>query len=151
MEITEKEVDWNLPVSDFEKITIIPTNYAQKTDKEYYNETASSFYKFVKDKSDIQIYSPPNILLSQKSNDWFGPVIFIGTLALENYSTLITLFDLISEYLKIKYSGDEVNAKFEIVSKDKKKGTYKSVRYDGPSSGVKAVLKSFDKLSKNEK
>lgn len=148
MEITENEVDWNLPVSDFEKITIIPTSYAQKTDKEYYNDTASSFYKFVKDKSDIQIYSSPDIFLAQKSNDWFGPVIYVGTLAIENYSTLITLLDLISDYLESKYAGNEVNAKFEIVSKDKKKGTYKSVKYDGPSSGVRTVLNSFDKLSK---
>ncbi len=151
MKITENEVNWNLPVSDFEKITIIPASYSQIVDKEYYNDTASSFYKFAKEKSDIQIYSSPDICLVQKSGDWFGPVIYIGTLAIENYSTLIALLDLISEYLKNKYGDSGVNARFEIVSKDKKKGTYKSVRYDGPSSEIKAVLNSFDNLTKNGK
>lgn len=146
MEITEKEVNWNLPVTDFEKITIIPTSYSQVSDKEFYNDTASSFYKFAKEKADIEIYSQPEIFLVQKSGDWFGPVFYIGTLAIENYSTIVTLLDLISEHIKTKYAGNEVNARFEIVSKDKKNGTYKSVKYDGPSSEIKAVLKSFDKI-----
>ncbi len=148
MEIIEKEVNWNLPVSDFEKITIIPTSYADASEKEYYNDTASSFYKFAKEKSDIEIYNQPEVFLVQKSGDWFGPVMYIGTLAIENYSTLITLLDLISEHLKTKYAGNEVTAKFEMVFKDKKKGTYNSIKYDGPSSEIKTVLKSFDKHTK---
>lgn len=148
MSVIENEVNWNLPIDDVDKVTIITIGYQGKSEKDYYNDTVSTFYKYAKEKSDIGIYSSPEIFLVQKSGDWFGPIFYIGTLAIENYSTLVTLLDLISEHLKMKYSGEEVTAKFEIVLKDKKKGTHHSVKYDGPSSEVKSVLKSFEKLTK---
>ncbi len=144
---TPVDVIWNLPQSNFEKITIIPTNYALKEDREYYNDTASSFYKFAKNKMAIGMYSDPEICLLQKSADWFGPVFYVGQLILENHEVLIALLDLISEYVKERFSNSTPNIKFEIVSKDKGDGLYKSVKYDGPSTNIKEVLKSFDKLN----
>lgn len=143
---TPVDVIWNLPQSNFEEITIIPTNYSLKEDREYYNDTASSFYKFAKNKMAIGIYSDPEICLLQKSADWFGPVFYVGQLILENHEVLISLLDLISEYVKERFPNSTPNIKFEIVSKDKGDGIYKSVKYDGPSTNIKEVLKSFDKL-----
>ena len=148
MPLTPVEVTWNLSTSDFEKITIIPTNYSLKDDHEYYNDTASSFYKFAKSKIDIDIYSKPEFLLVQKSGDWFGPVFYLGQLIIENHTILISLLELISAFIKSKYSGENVNTKFEIVTKDKSSGIYRSVKYDGPSADIKEVLRSFDKLEK---
>lgn len=143
----KNDVTWGLAKIENEGLTIIPTNYQKIEGEKFYTDSAMSFYKYARNKTDIEIYSAPDICLSQRSGDWFGPVFYVASFAIENYDIINTLLDLISGYLKETYGGKELNARFEIVAEDRKKGKFKSVKYEGPSGDIKAVLKSFDKIN----
>tara|TARA_R110000868_G_scaffold144959_1_gene364444 strand:+ start:4000 stop:4452 length:453 start_codon:yes stop_codon:yes gene_type:complete len=138
MSITIKKTNWNLPRSGFRNITIIPASYSAKDENEYYHDTTNTFYKFAKDKIDIDLYSCPDVCLVQRSIDWVAPVIYIGRLLFE--ISLTELGDVIFEYLKSKYLGKETTAKLEIITESSEKGKFMSIKYEGPSSEVKTAL-----------
>lgn len=148
MKTTIKKVNWNLQTEKIEGITIIPSSYSQDQGQEFYADSAMSFYKYVKDKSDIKIYSTPDLILVQKSAEWFGPVFYAIEFSIANYDSIKILLDLISAYLSEKYGSADVNAKFEIVAKDNKNKTYKSIKYEGSSKNIETVLQHFNSIGK---
>ena len=105
--MTIKIADVNLDGIDngLTGVVILPANYLEKKPYNYYSSTLS-FHKFAKNKLEINFLNEPKILLEQKSNDWFGPVLFISSFAYTANPEIIAIVcSVIANYVTDFFKG----------------------------------------------
>ena len=123
-------------------LVILPISTTED-DGSIYTSTSISFYKYARNKVDIDYYSDPEQLLEQRSGDWFGPSLFLSQAALMVYSNLASVAcSLVSSYLYDKFKGSRVpEIKMSFVCEKCNDSTRVEVRYEGGVEGLEDFAK----------
>jgi hypothetical protein len=140
MTITKKEVDGSRLSINHNGVVILPNNYSSNDDPEY-SSTVVSFYKYSKEKLQMEYLSEPTILIEQRSGDWFGPVLLICTSAILNNPALIAITcGVISNYVTDFFKGkSEPNIRCKVIVKETKTSKTTEISYEGGIEGLKSL------------
>lgn len=153
MEITVKEIDAPNFDCSSEDVVILPHNYQTDEDHEYHSTTIS-FYKYSRDKLDIKYFTEPELLIEQRSGDWFGPLLFISSSALLQNPELISITcGVIANYVTDFFKGtDKPNVRLKVIHKETKTSKLTEISYEGGLEGLDKLEESINKVvSKSDK
>lgn len=147
MEITVKEID--APQFDCSSgdVVILPHNYQADEGYEYHSTTIS-FYKYSRDKLDIKYFTEPELLVEQRSGDWFGPLLFISSSALLQNPELISIMcGVIANYVTDFFeSSDKPNIRLKVIHEEKKTSKLTEISYEGGLEGLGKLEESINKI-----
>lgn len=118
-------------------IVILPYNY--ESDKDYkYNSTSISFYKYAKSKLEIEYFTEPELLVDQRSGDWFAPILFISSAAISQNPELITIaLSVVANYVTDFFKGStKPNIRLKIIHKETKTSKLTEIYYEGGLEGL---------------
>lgn len=148
MEITVREIE--APKFDIssEEIVILPHNYQSDENHEYHSTTIS-FYKYSKDKLDIKYLTEPELLIEQRSGDWFGPLLFFSSSALSQNPELIAvtcgvIANYVTDFFKSK---DKPNVRLKVIHKETKTSKLTEISYEGDLEGLDKLEESINKIA----
>ena len=152
MTITIKDVELGFDADSEEGLLILPENYYDKNDHRFH-ESSISFYKYAKDKINIDFIENPKVLLEQRSGEWFGPVILITSAALSQSPQLLSIATgVIANYLTDFFKGkSSPDVEVKIIYKDTPKSKFTEIHYKGDSNGLAQVNEAISKLSSGQK
>lgn len=148
MEIKIKEVDDIHLDEENQGIIILPYNY--EADEKYtYNSTSLSFYKYAKSKLDIKYFTEPELLVEQRSGDWFAPILFVSSVAMTQNPELITIaLSVIANYVTDFFKGkDSPNIRLKVIHKETKTSKLTEITYEGGLDGLKQLEASINNIA----
>ncbi|ACF44816.1 hypothetical protein [Pelodictyon phaeoclathratiforme] len=148
MEVTIKEIDVPQFDPSSEGIVILPHNY-QADEKHVYHSTIISFYKYSRYKLDIKYLTEPELLVEQRSGDWFGPLLFISSSALSHNPELISITcGVIANYVTDFFKGKErPNIRLKVIHKETKTSKLTEISYEGGIEGLYKLQESINKIA----
>lgn len=151
MKIDVKEINLlNLGLGS-ENVIILPYNY--ESDKDYeYSSTALSFYKYAKEKLDIGFFTEPELLVEQRSGDWFGPTLLISTAAiLQNPELISILCGVVANYITDFFKNTKKpEIELKIVCEETKLLRRTEITYKGNVKGLDMLESSIKKVVNRE-
>jgi hypothetical protein len=147
MEITVKEIDAPQFDCSSDEVVILPHNYQSNENYEYHSTTIS-FYKYSRDRLDIKYFTEPELLIEQRSGDWFGPLLFISSSALSQNSELISITcGVIANYVTDFFkSTDKPNIRLKVIHKETKTSKLTEICYEGSLEGLDKLEASINKV-----
>lgn len=125
-------------------MTILPNNYLSN-DKEEFHSTTLSFYKYAKSKMEIEYVTEPEILIEQRSGDWFGPVLMFTSIALRENPALISIAcSVIANFVTDFLKGEKKqNIRLKVLYKETKSTKITEICYEGGLEGLASLEKSI--------
>ncbi|MFW1918907.1 hypothetical protein [Acinetobacter baumannii] len=131
----------------YQELMIVPELI--EDEQSIYSSSSISFYKYAINQVNIKYIKKPDIILEQRSIDWFGPTLLITTTALTQNPELISItLNIISNYISDFFKGSkEPNIKFTVLIQESKT-QFKKIDYEGDKEGLKEVGKLINKLKK---
>lgn len=143
-----KQNDFNSQeFNNFLDLMIIPDS--TENEQNIYSSDTISFHKYANNqKIHLNYITKPNLLLEQRSAEWFGPTILVTTAALTQNPELISItLSVLANYLTDYFKGrKEPKIKISFITQ-KSKTQFTKLDYEGDKEG----LKEFEKLLKQFK
>lgn len=155
MEITLREVVAPQLDSISWDVVILPHNY-QHDGRHEYHSGSISFYKYSKDKLKINYLTEPELLVEQRSGEWFGPLLLISSSAVAQNPELISITcGVIANYVTDFFKGREKpNIRLKVIHRETKTSKLTEISYEGGLDGLEkleeSILKLASKSSSNE-
>ena len=114
-----------------------------------YASSTVSFFKFARKLININYIEQPDMVLEQRSIDWFGPTLLFTTAALTQNPELVSVaINVLSNYISDYFKGHkEPNVKLNIIVQ-KSKTEYTKFMYEGPKDGLTEIEKVIKNLKK---
>ena len=149
MKITVREADDVQLDINTHGIVILPYNYEANRDYTY-NSTSISFYKYAKNSLDIKYFTEPELLVEQRSGDWFAPILFVSSVAITQNPELITIaLSVIANYVTDFFKGkDSPNIRLKVVHKETKTSKVTEIYYEGKLDGLTNLKDSIELIAK---
>jgi len=128
-----------------------PNNYLSETQHEYHS-TALSFHKFCNGKLDVKYWSEPELLIEQRSGEWFGPVLLISSMAISENPALISITcSVIANYVTDFFQGTKrQDVRLKFIHKKMKTSTLTEITYEGDINGIDKLEASILKVINQE-
>lgn len=147
MEIKIREADDVQLDINTHGIVILPYNY-ESNKNHTYNSTSISFYKYAKSKLEIKYFTEPELLVEQRSGDWFAPILFVSSVAMTQNPEMIAIaLSVIANYVTDFFKGqDSPNIRLKIVHKETKTSKLTEIYYEGGLEGLKQLEVSINKV-----
>lgn len=149
MEIKVREInDVNLNLNT-DSIVILPYNY--ESNRNYaYSSTSISFYKYAKDKLNINYYSQPELLVEQRSGEWFAPILFVSSAAMtQNPEMMAIALSVIANYVTDFFkSNDSPNVQITVIHKETNTQKVTEIHYKGSLDGLNSLKESIEFIAK---
>lgn len=147
MEIKVREADDVQLDINTHGIVILPYNYESNRDYTY-NSTSISFYKYAKNILDIKYFTEPELLVEQRSGDWFAPILFVSSVAITQNPELITIaLSVIANYVTDFFKGkDSPNIRLKVIHKETKTSKLTEIYYEGGLEGLEKLEVSINKV-----
>lgn len=143
-----RQIDLQLSNLDhYSDLMILPE--LTKDEQNIYASSTVSFLKFARKFININYLKEPNIVLEQRSIEWFGPTLLFTTAALAQNPELVSIaLNVLSNYISDYFKGHkEPNVKLNImVQKSKTQCT--NIMYEGPKDGLIEIEKLIESLKK---
>ncbi|WP_171262694.1 hypothetical protein [Acinetobacter sp. ANC 4470] len=132
---------------NYQNLMIVPELI--EDEQNIYSSSSISFYKYAKNQVNLNYIKKPDIVLEQRSIDWFGPTLLITTTALTQNPELISItLNVISNYITDFLKGrNEPNIKFSLLIQESRT-RFKKLDYEGNKEGLKEVDKLIKQLKK---
>lgn len=136
-------------------VVILPHNYLSE-EKEEYHSTTLSFYKYSKEKVEIAYLTEPELLVEQRSGEWFGPVILFTSMALSENPELVSITcGIIANYVTDFFKGQkEPSVRLKFIHKETKTSKLTEISYEGGLEGLgkleESILEVVSKSSVND-
>lgn len=148
MGITVKEIDTQKFDQIVNEVVILPSNYQSDENHEYHSTTIS-FYKYAKTRIPVKYLSEPELLIEQRSGDWFGPLLLISSLALSQNPELIAITcSVIANYVTDFFKGKKSpNIRLKVLYKETKSSKVTEISYEGDLDGLKNLEKSVHEIT----
>lgn len=146
--MTIQQIDLQLSNLDhYSDLMILPELTEDK--QNIYASSTVSFFKFARKFININYVKKPDIVLEQRSIDWFGPTLLFTTAALTQNPELVSVaLNVLSNYISDYFKGQRApNIKINIVIQ-KSKTEYTNFMYEGPQDGLTEIEKVIEKLKK---
>lgn len=152
MGIETKEMEADKLGDASNKVMLLPQNYLSANDL-YYHSTTLSFYKYSKEHLDIEYYSEPKVLVEQRSGEWFGPVLLLTSLAInENPQLASIICSVIANYVTDFFKGQKKpNIKLKVIYKETKSSKVTEISYEGDAEGLCKLESSILEVAKKGK
>ncbi len=155
MEIKIKELETNKFEDNFAGVVILPHNYL--TDGEYeYHSTTLSFYKYSQNKLKLDYFTEPELLVEQRSGEWFGPVLLFTSMALSENPELVSITcGVLANYVTDFFKGQKKpTIRLKILHKETKTSKLTEINFEGDLDGLdkleESILKVASKGSEDE-
>jgi len=144
MKIEQNDFD-SEEFDNYSNIVIIPE--LAEDGQTTYSSDIISFHKYANNQVKLDYFKKPDLLLEQRSAEWFGPTILITTAALTQNAELISItLSVISNYLTDYFKGrKEPTIKIGFI-KQKSKTQFTKFDYEGDKEGLKEFEKILDQL-----
>lgn len=125
-------------------VVILPHNYLSE-EKEEYHSTTLSFYKYSKEKVEIAYLTKPELLVEQRSGEWFGPVLLFTSMALSENPELVSITcGVIANYVTDYFKGQkEPSVRLKVIHKETKASTLTEISYEGGLEGLEKLKESI--------
>lgn len=152
MSIETKEIKTGKLDGASNKIILLPQNYLSGDDHQYHSTTLS-FYKYSKERMDVEYFSKPEILVEQRSGEWFGPVLLLTSFAInENPQLASIMCSVIANYVTDFFKGQKKpNIKLKVVYKETKSSKVTEISYEGDTEGLGKLESSILEVAKKGK
>jgi len=146
MKIEQNDID-SQEFDNFTDLVIIPE--LAKNGQNIYSSEIISFHKYANNQIKLDYLKKPDLLLEQRSAEWFGPTLLITTAALTQNTELISIaLSVISNYLTEYFKGrKEPNIKISFITQ-KSKTQFTKFDYEGDKEGLKEFGKLLDQFKK---
>lgn len=147
MEIEIKEIDAPRLDKISDRVIILPHNYLSD-EKHEYHSTTISFYKYSKDKLKIEYLTEPELLIEQRSGEWFGPLLLISSSALTQNPELISITcGVISNYVTDFFRGkSSPDIRLKVIHKETKTSKITELSYEGSIDDLGKLESSILKI-----
>lgn len=132
-------------------VVILPHNYLSE-EKEEYHSTTLSFYKYSKEKVEIAYLTEPELLVEQRSGEWFGPVLLFTSMALSEKPELVSITcGVIANYVTDFFKGQkEPSVRLKVIHKETNTSKLTEISYEGDLEGLDKLEKTiFEVVSKS--
>lgn len=127
-----------------EGVVILPHNYLSEDKEEYYSTTLS-FYKYSKEKVEIAYLTKPELLVEQRSGEWFGPVLLFTSYSLSQNPELVSITcGVIANYVTDFFKGQKKpHIRLKVIHKETKTSKLIEISYEGDLEGLDKLEKSI--------
>jgi hypothetical protein len=114
-----------------------------------YASSTVSFFKFARNYINLNFIKKPDIVIEQRSIEWFGPTLLFTTAALTQNPELVSIsINVLSNYISDLFKGQkDPNIKLNFMIQ-KSEGEYTKLNYEGPKEGLIEIEKLIAKLKK---
>lgn len=148
MVVKIKEVDGLELNEENQGIIILPYNY-EANEKYTYNSTSISFHKYAKSKLDIKYFTEPEILVEQRSGDWFAPILFVSSVAMTQNPEMISIaLSVIANYVTDFFKGkDSPNIQLKVIHKETKTSKLTEIYYEGKLEGLSILKETIELIA----
>lgn len=152
MSIETKEIITDKVDATSKKIILLPQNYLSGDDHQYHSTTLS-FYKYSKDHLDIEYLSKPEILVEQRSGEWFGPALLLTSFVInENPQLASIMCSVIENYVTEFFKGQKKpKIKLKVIYKENKSSKVTEISYEGDIEGLGKLESSILEVAKKGK
>ncbi|ENV37744.1 hypothetical protein F959_01264 [Acinetobacter venetianus RAG-1 = CIP 110063] len=118
-----------------------------ENEQSIYSSSSISFYKYAKNQVNLNYIRKPDIILEQRSIDWFGPTLLITTAALTQNPELVSItLNVISNYITDFFKGrQEPDIKISLLIQQSTT-KFKKLDYEGNKDGLKEIEKLIKQL-----
>jgi|GEM_PF-1357971 len=149
MNIIVEDIELNDSRFECDKVTILPENFYDSDDKYQYSSTTISFWKYAKSKIKIDFLTEPELLVEQRSGEWFGPTILLTSSVLTQNSEIVSIFcGVISNYLSDFFKSITTpNVKLKVLYKETKSSKITEISYEGDLAGMDKLEASILKIA----
>lgn len=136
-------------------VVILPHNYLSD-EKEEYHSTSLSFYKYSKEKVEIAYLTEPELLVEQRSGEWFGPLLLFTSTALSQNTELVSITcGVIANYVTDFFKGQkEPRVRLKVIHKETEISKLTEISYEGSLEGLdkleRSILEVVSKSSVND-
>lgn len=123
---------------NYQELMIVPELI--ENEQSIYSSSSISFYKYAKNQVNLNYIRKPDIVLEQRSIDWFGPTLLITTTALTQNPELVSItLNVISNYITDFFKGSqEPDIKVSLLIQQSKT-KFKKLDYEGNKDGLKEI------------
>ncbi|WPO68204.1 hypothetical protein SDC64_04545 [Acinetobacter haemolyticus] len=130
---------------NYQELMIVPELI--ENEQSIYSSSSISFYKYAKNQVNLNYIRKPDIVLEQRSIDWFGPTLLITTTALTQNPELVSItLNVISNYITDFFKGSqEPDIKVSLLIQQSKT-KFKKLDYEGNKDGLKEIEKLIKQL-----
>ena len=144
MKIEQNDFD-SQEFDNYSDVVIIPE--LVEDGQNIYSSDIISFHKYANSQVKLDYLKKPDLLLEQRSVEWFGPTLLITTAALTHNAELISItLSVISNYLTDYFKGrKEPTVKISFI-KQKSKTQFTKFDYEGDKEGLKEFEKLLDQF-----
>lgn len=150
MSITIEQLDIESDICNQDAIMVMPINYSIDNLNKY-SSTTISFWKYARNKIEIELFSEPKMLVEQRSGEWFGPTILLSSSILTGNNELISvLCGVISNYLTDFFKGNAKEPKIKLKVLYTETDTTKTteISYEGDIEGIDKLEQSIKEVVK---
>lgn len=153
MNINVEDIELNDSRFECDKVTILPVNFYESDEKYQYSSTSISFWKYANSKIKIDFLTEPELLVEQRSAEWFGPAILLTSFMLtENPQIISILCGVISNYLSDFYKSiKKPTIKLKVLYKETKSSKTTEISYEGDLTGMDRLEASILKIAEQGK
>jgi hypothetical protein len=133
--------------TDFESQQFESYHELIENEQTIYSSSSISFYKYAKNQVNLNYIRKPDIILEQRSIDWFGPTLLITTAALTQNPELVSItLNVISNYITDFFKGrQEPDIKISLLIQQSTT-KFKKLDYEGNKDGLKEIEKLIKQL-----
>ena len=154
MKIKKRELETSKFEDNVAGVVILPQNYLSDGEYEYHSTTLS-FYKYSQDKLKLDYFTEPELLVEQRSGEWFGPVLLFTSMSLSQNPELISITcSVIANYVTDFFKGQKTpTVRLKVLHKETKTSKLTEISYEGDLEGLakleESILKVANKGSKD--
>ncbi len=149
MSIEKKEIESFGFDINMSGVVILPSNY-ESEEKYIYPSSTLSFYKYAKSKVDIGCLSNPELLVEQRSGEWFGPVLLFTSQAISENPAIVSITcSVIANYLTEFFKGrSKPKIILQVVHKETNATKLTQIVYTGDADGLGDLKEAILEVAK---
>ena len=124
---------------------LLPVSFKEEYSN-VYSSTAISFWKYARNKLDIELLSEPKQLNDLRSVEWIGPMILLTSSMVSSNNELVSIFcGVVSNYLTdfFKGSTEAPKVKLKVLYKETKSTKTTEISYEGGVDGINKLEQSI--------
>lgn len=141
MTIKTTDFDADFTPADRESISLLPTELLANPSSNQYHSNTLSFFKYAGDELKLSYLTTPEILLEQRSGEWFAPAMLLTAQFAANYPLTVSIFcNVLSSYIYDTFKGRaKPQVRLTVICERKVKSSYVQIEYSGDVEGLPAV------------
>ena len=134
---------------NYKNLLILPENFFEHENHRYHS-TSISFQKFANKTLPTEYLSTPEVLIEQRSGEWFAPVIMFTSVAINEYPEIVSIaFTIIRKYLEDFFKGQSESAiRLKILHKATQTTSITELTYEGDIKGLDKLEQAVLEITK---